>query len=144
MFRRIRSLAFASTLLFQATFAFAADAPELLARASGSVQISREGSENPMHEVARSVFWGATAGLLVGSAISLASEQHTSGPLRWGLVLGTFAGLGAGIYFVANRPVPSSSLLELREGRLLPAHSVLSAVVLSPAGVRVQAVGLHF
>ena len=144
MFRRILSLACATTLFFQSTFAFAADAPELLARASGGVNITREGSENPMHEVARSVFWGATAGVLVGSAISLASERHTSGPLRWGLVLGTFAGLGAGIYFVANRPVPSSSLLELRDGRLLPAHRALSAVVLSPVGVHVHAVGLHF
>ncbi len=144
MFRRVLLLALASALFLQATAAFAAEAPELLARASGSVNINREGSENPMAEVARSVFWGATAGLLVGTAVSLASEHHTSTPLRWGLVLGTFAGLGAGIYFVANRPIPSGSLLELREGRLALDRSALTAVEWYPGGGRVHAVGLRF
>src|SRR5437762_13286653 len=53
------------------------EAPELLARSSGSVNISRSGSENPMVEIARSVFWGALAGLAVGSAITLAANGQS-------------------------------------------------------------------
>ena len=143
MFRRILALALACCLLANYTVAFAAQAPELLARSSGSVSIQRTGNENPMVEVARSTFWGAVTGLVVGGAITLADDQHSSTPIRWGIVLGTFAGLGAGIYYVANRPIPSS-LLELRDGHLVPDPAAFSAIEAVPGGVRVRAVGARF
>jgi hypothetical protein len=118
-------------------------APELLARSSGSVSISRHGDENPMVEIARSVFWGGVAGLVVGTAITLADDGHSGEPIRWGIVVGTFAGLGAGVYFVANRPVPES-MLELRDGRLAPNAAALAAIEPVPGGAKVRAVSVRF
>jgi len=118
-------------------------APELLARSSGSVSISRHGDENPMVEIARSVFWGGVAGLVVGTAITLADDGHSGEPIRWGIVVGTFAGLGAGVYFVANRPIPES-MLELRDGRLAPNAAALAAIEPVPGGAKVRAVSVRF
>jgi hypothetical protein len=121
----------------------ASPAPELLARSSGSVNISRHGDENPMVEIARSVFWGGVAGLAIGTAITLADDNHSGEPIRWGIVVGTFAGLGAGIYFVANRPIPAS-MLEIHDGRLTPNPAALAAIEPVPGGARVRAVGVRF
>ena len=150
MFRRILALVLVGSMTASATPALAAgsppaapESPELLARSSGSVNISRHGDENPMVEVARSVFWGAVAGLAVGSAITLADDHHSGEPIRWGIVIGTFAGLGAGIYFVANRPIPES-MLELRDGRLVPNTAALGAIEPVPGGARVRAIAVRF
>ena len=150
MFRRILALVLVGSMTASVAPAHAAGAPpaapaspELLARSSGSVNISRQGDENPMVEIARSVFWGAVAGLAVGTAITLADDHHSGEPIRWGVVIGTFAGLGAGIYFVANRPIPES-MLELRDGRLVPNAAALAAVEPVPGGARVSLVGVRF
>ena len=66
-----------------------------------AVNVSRTGSENPMVEVARSIIWGGVAGLVVGSAMALASNGDNSGDIiKWSFVGGTFLWLGFGIYHV--------------------------------------------
>lgn len=143
MFRRLFALALAGCLFAPAaSVATPMTAPELLSRASGSVSISRSGFENPVLEVAKSAYWGAVAGLVLGGAVSLAKEKHTLAPLRWGIAIGAFGGFGAGVYFVANRPVPSA-MFELRDGRLLPAPG-LATFEPVPGGVYVHAVGVTF
>lgn len=141
MLRRLFPLAVAGCLFAPCAFA-GPPAPELLARASGSISIQRNGSENPVLEVAKATYWGAVAGAVLGSAVSLARERHTLAPLRWGFALGAFGGFGAGVYYVANRPIPSS-LLEVRHGALVPA-AVLAAIEPVPGGARVRAVGVQF
>lgn len=143
MFRRLFALAFAGCLFAPAAFATTPmTAAELLTRASGSVSISRTGAENPVLEVAKSTYWGAVAGLVLGGAVSLAKEKHTLAPLRWGIAMGAFGGFGAGVYFVANRPVPSA-MFELRDGALIPAAG-LAALEPVPGGARLYAVGVKF
>ena len=143
MLRRSISLVVASILLLQATVGFAAEAPELLARESGNVTVERHGVENPAMEVARSTFWGAVAGTVLGLAVAAVQDQNDSAAIRWGFALGTFAGFGAGVYFVAQRAQPAS-LLELRDGHLAPSAAALEAVQVAPDGFRVRAVGVSF
>jgi hypothetical protein len=123
--------------------ALAAEPPTLLARASGSVNINRGSNENPMIEIARSVFWGAVAGTAVGLAIAVADDSPGGEPVRWGFVVGTFVGLGAGIYFVSQRPQPES-LLEWRDGRLTPGEAPFAALEPTPGGARVRALQWRF
>lgn len=138
MSRRLWALALACGLLVQALPALAAEPVLLLARSSGAVNIERRGDENPVVEVARSTFWGGVAGLAVGGAVALVTDGSNVDPLRWGVALGTFAGLAAGIYWVANRPVPGA-LLEVRDGRLMPSSAAAMFAAVEPVrgGVRV-------
>ena len=78
-----------------------------------------------MREVARSVVWGGLAGLTVGGAIAVATDgtEHDGDAIRWGFALGTFVGLGYGLWWVSRRPQPSA-LLEMSGGRLV-AHAAL-------------------
>jgi hypothetical protein len=143
MFRRLLALAFAGCLFAPAAFAATpTTAPEFLTRSSGSVSISRTGAENPVLEVAKSTYWGAVAGLVLGGAVSLAKEKHTLAPLRWGIAIGAFGGFGAGVYFVANRPVPSA-MFEFRDGVLVPV-AALAALEPVPGGVYLRALGVRF
>lgn len=142
MFRRFVATCLLACFTCQATTAFAAVTPEVLARTSGSVNINREGAENPVLEIARSVFWGATAGTIIGLAISVAADGSSGEPVRWGFVLGTFGGLATGIYFVSQRPQPAS-LLELKRDGLAPGAAT-DAIELTPGGVRVHAIGMRF
>ena len=147
MFRRVVAALLLSSLLLNATVALAAEpvrgdvAPEVLA--SGSVEISRNGSENPMVEIARSVMWGAVAGFVVGGAIALAAKDDTGESLRWGIVIGTGAGLAAGIYFVSHRPQPEA-LLELHDGKLSPNPAALGAIEPVAGGARARLVAVSF
>lgn len=159
MFRRIVTHALAGCLLVHALPTPAAAAPVAAAPAAAApaaaappasfalvsrgVTVTREGSENPVAEVAKSVYWGALAGFILGGAITLADDHHSAEPLRWGIVVGAFAGLGAGIWFVAHRPSPES-MLELRDGHLVPNPAALAAVEPVPGGLRVRAVGVRF
>ncbi|MEQ1832809.1 MAG: hypothetical protein ABL977_07115 [Candidatus Eisenbacteria bacterium] len=145
MLRHLSALALAGCLFAPAAFAAAPGvptAPVLLARSSGSISITRTGAENPVLEVAKSTYWGAVAGLVLGGAVSLARDKHTLEPIRWGIAMGAFGGFGAGVYFVANRPVPTG-FLELRDGRVLPG-AALAALEPVPGGVLVHAVGVRF
>jgi hypothetical protein len=73
----------------------------------------------------------------------LAESNPSPEPVRWGMVIGAFGGLGAGIYFVAIRPQPTS-LLEFHDGKLAPGTGALAAIEPVAGGARVHAVALHF
>ena len=147
MFRRSLALLLLACLTANALPAFAAEtppgpvAPEVLA--AGNVEISRNSAENPMAEIARSVMWGAFAGLIVGGAIELAAKDASGEPLRWGIVVGTGAGLASGVYFVSHRPQPSA-LLELRDGRLAAGSTALTALEPVAGGARARLIGVSF
>jgi hypothetical protein len=147
MFRRMIALTLLLCMAADASRVFAAElpqapaAPEVLA--SGSVEISRNGAENPMVEVARSVMWGAVAGFVVGGAVALAAKDDSGESLRWGIVIGTGAGLAAGIYFVSHRPQPEA-LLELHDGKLSPNPEALGAIEPVAGGARARLVAVSF
>ena len=143
MFRKALCLALAAVLASPPS-ALAAEAPQLLARSSGDVTVTRGSNENPVLEVAKSIYWGAAAGSVLGLAIMLADKSDSGEPLRWGFVIGAFAGLGTGIYFVTHRPQPASGLLELEHGRLLPGPAPLAAIEPVPGGARVRAIAVRF
>ena len=107
------------------------------------MSIERSGDENPVKEIAKSVYWGAVAGGILGGAIMLADSGPSTQPLRWGIVVGAFGGLALGTYFVAIRPQPTS-LLELRNGQLVPAAAALAAIEPVPGGVQVHVLGVDF
>jgi hypothetical protein len=145
MFRRVVAAVILASLALNATAALAAEpgpvAPEVLA--SGNVEISRNGSENPMVEIARSVMWGAVAGFVVGGAVALAAKDDSGESIRWGIVAGTGAGLAAGVYFVSHRPQPAA-LLELRDGQLTPNPAALCAIEPLEGGARARLIGVRF
>lgn len=80
--------------------------------ANAQVAVVRGGNENPMVTVAKSTFYGALTGLLVGGALILATKSDEGDILRWSIVGGTFGGLAFGLYHVATRPGPSNSMLQ--------------------------------
>jgi hypothetical protein len=81
--------------------------------ASAQIIETRQGDANPMVSVFKSTIYGGLAGLVVGLAIAVASDDNDDGDaIRWGFVGGTFLGLGYGIYDVATRPSPGRALLE--------------------------------
>ena len=149
MFRRVVAITLLSGLLVNAGAALAAEpppgpiAPELLAKTSGSVEITRGGAENPMVEIARSVMWGAVAGFVVGGAVALATKDGSGESLRWGIVGGTAVGLGAGVYFVSHRPQPAT-LLELHDGHLSTGPTALGAIEPVQGGARARLIGVRF
>ncbi len=145
MSRRLLGLAFAGCLMCSSAPVLGAPplaAPQLLVRSSSSVSIQRGGSENPVLEVAKSAYWGAVAGLVLGGAITLVDDHHSFAPMRWGIALGAFGGFGAGVYFVANRPMPSG-LLEVRDGSVAPG-AALAALEPVLGGARVRVLSVKF
>jgi hypothetical protein len=115
MSRRIAAAALVACVLVQ-TIAPAAEA---------GVNVERTGDENPMKEVAKSVFWGALAGTVLGSAIALATNgsEGDEDAVRWGFAAGAFVGLGMGLWWVNQRPEPTA-MLDVRDGALT-AHVAL-------------------
>jgi hypothetical protein len=111
------------------------------ATARAEVNVERVGSENAMVEIFRSTIYGALAGLVVGGAIELAASDDSGEPLRWGIVIGTFTGLGYGFYQVATRPKPTA-LLEIENGEL-KAHA-LPTIEAQPGGARVHLLSTSF
>ena len=111
--------------------------------ARAGVNVNRESSENPMREVAMSIVWGGLAGFLVGGSIALATDgtENDDEYVRWGIVTGTFVGLGMGLWFVSRRP-PANALLEFQGGDLR-AHLV--APQPAPGGeLRLPVVAVRF
>lgn len=107
------------------------------APAAAAVNVERSGSENPMVEVARSVFYGGLAGLMVGGAIDWAAEGDTNA-MRWGFVGGTMLGLGMGIWHVTNRP---HAMIEIEGGETRLGLAVPEP---SPPGVRMTLLRASF
>jgi hypothetical protein len=110
--------------------------------AHAAVNVQREGSENPVVEVAKSTLYGGLAGLLLGIALSAANKGDDNGEIiRWCFVGGTVVGMGAGIYFVANRPQPTA-LLQFEDGK---AHLAAVPPTVAPDGsMRLRLVGVRF
>ena len=79
------------------------------------VTVVREGSENPVLTVAKSIFWGGVAGLMLGGATALVVDDNKSDVVKWFFVGGTFAGFGFGVYHVLNRERPSSAMFRIDE-----------------------------
>jgi len=100
--------------------------------AHASVNVERQGDENPMKEVAKSVIYGGLAGLVLGSAIAVANDNNSNDGdiVRWGFAGGTFLGLGMGLWWVTRRPQPSAAL-ELEGGTL---HAQLPSPEVGPDG----------
>jgi hypothetical protein len=108
-----------------------------------TMQVQRRGEENPFIEVMNTTKWGALGGLIVGGAISLAAKGNDDGEgLRWGIVAGTFAGLGYGIWYVSSRPQPRA-MLEFDGGRARLNPMPLAAIEVA-AGVHVRALAIRF
>ena len=121
----------------------AASAPPGPSRLPATMQIERQGNENPFIEVSKTTMWGALAGTVIGGAISLANNGKDNGEAtRWSIVIGTFAGLGFGIAHVTRRPQPRA-LIEWYDGRAQANVALLTAVETS-GGWRVRAVALRF
>lgn len=109
--------------------------------ARAAVNVQRSGSENPMLEVAKSVFYGGLAGLMVGSAIALVDDNGGGGAVKWGFVGGTFAGLGFGLYHVMSRP-SGAALIEIENGKV---HLAAIQPTLDPkSGVKLALVRAKF
>ena len=77
------------------------------------VEVRRYGEENPMITIAKSTFWGGVAGLVLGGAVALVAGENEDDIVKWFFVGGVFTGFGVGLYHVATRPKPTSSLLEI-------------------------------
>jgi hypothetical protein len=90
----------------------------LWVNADAEVEVRRWGDENPVKVVAKSIFWGAVAGLALGGAIAIVADEDQEDYIKWGFVIGTFGGFGYGIYHVATRERPTTSLLNINEGGL--------------------------
>ena len=83
-----------------------------------AVNVNRAGDENPVKEVAKSVLYGGLAGLTVGAALAIATENNHNDDdyVRWGFATGTLAGLGIGMWWITSRP-SASAALEFQNGR---------------------------
>jgi hypothetical protein len=113
--------------------------------AAADVNVSRTGSENPVQEVAKSIFWGGIAGLMVGGALAVAtSDSDNDGDyIRAGFVGGVLFGAAFGIYHVTSRP---RALLEIEHGQVnlaaAPFVEVRHPAPASPAPGMRQAPGI--
>jgi len=109
--------------------------------AVAAVDIERHGEENPVAEIAKSTFYGALAGVVIGGAIEAADNGSDDGEaFRWCFVGGTFIGLAAGIYFTARRPSPTP-VFEFGGGRL---HVGALAPEPVRGGARLRVIGTRF
>ena len=118
----------------------AVSAPQQL---PASIVIERRSDENPFIEVMNTMKWGTMGGLLLGGAVSLAANGNDKGEsLRWGILVGTVAGLTYGIWHVSRRAEPRA-MLEFDGGRARLNPMPLAAVEVG-AGVRVRAFAMRF
>jgi hypothetical protein len=71
------------------------------------IQVQRRSDENPAVEIARSTVYGGLAGLSVGLAFAALDKDNPHPDLiPNSFAIGTFAGLGLGLYWVFSRPQP--------------------------------------
>lgn len=110
--------------------------------ARAAINVERQGSENPVLEVAKSTLYGGLAGIVLGGALALVVDEDSRGDVfKWCFVGGTLVGTAAGIYFVATRPAPKA-MLEFEDGK---AHLAAVPPTLAADGsMRLRIVGLRF
>ena len=116
----------------------AAGAPAAIA----AVNVTRTGDENPMKEVAKSVIYGGLAGLVLGTALAVATKNNSNDDqyIRWGFASGAFLGFGMGLYWVTARP--SAALIEVKDGGV---HlGALQPTVVPGGGTRLSLVAVRF
>jgi hypothetical protein len=92
------------------------------------VDVIRGGAENPVVTIAKSTFWGGLTGLVLGGAIALVVDDNQEDIVKWSFVAGVFGGFAFGVYHVATRPSPESSLLQIDDEGLalnIPAAQVV-------------------
>ena len=155
MIRVLRQLALAAAMLLVASAALAQSSADSARsgvtppEASGpqklpaTMEVQRRGEENPFIEVMNTTKWGALGGLLVGSAISLAANGKDDGEgIRWGVVAGTFVGLGYGIWHVSSRAQPRA-MLEFDDGRAR-LNPMPFAAVEAGDGLHLRALAVRF
>lgn len=106
------------------------------------IEVRRGSDENPMVEIARSASAGASAGLLIGLAFAALDKGHDHGDLiRTSFAVGTLAGVGVGIYWVATRPQPRA-LIQVDENGT---HVGFAPPELRPGGgTRLRCVNVRF
>ena len=82
-----------------------------------SIQIQRQGMENPMLEVAKTTVWGGLAGAAIGAALvlGLPDSPHQGDLLKWSFIGGTAVGFFGGIQHINSRP-DANALLEFQDG----------------------------
>lgn len=88
----------------------------LPADGAAQVEVHRQGEENPVLTVSKSIVYGGLAGLVLGGALALAVEENEGDIVKWFFVGGTFAGFGAGVYHVTHRAQPSAALFQITPG----------------------------
>ena len=69
--------------------------------------------------IGKSTLYGGATGLLLGLALALVVDESTGDIMRWSFVTGTFGGFLIGVYHVANRPQPSSAMLQFNASGLV-------------------------
>jgi hypothetical protein len=131
------------TRLFSLLLAASLASGTLAPAARAAVNIERQGSENPVLEVAKSTVWGGLGGLALGCAIALVNTDNDSGGdiIRWCFVGGTFLGCGYGIYHVSTRP-KASALIEFQG--LAPSLHAALPVPEPTGGVTMRLVAVRF
>ena len=95
------------------------------------VQVSRQGEENPVLTVSKSIVYGGLAGLVLGGAVALAAQENEGEIMRWSFVAGTFVGFGAGVWHVTHRAQPSAAMLHFAPDGV---HAALPAAEIYEAG----------
>ena len=81
------------------------------------IQVERRSDENPVVEVARSTIYGGLTGLAVGLAfVALDDENDHPELIQNSFAIGTFAGLGLGLYWAMSRPQPQGMIHVDEEG----------------------------
>jgi hypothetical protein len=110
--------------------------------ALADVQVQRRSDENPAVEIARSTIYGGLAGLMVGLAFA-ALDDDSSHPdlIQNSFAIGTFAGLGIGVYWAFSRPQPSGMIQIDDEGT----HLALVPPEIGPdGGPRMRLLSVRF
>jgi hypothetical protein len=78
--------------------------------ALAELRVERRSDENPAVEIARSTVYGGLAGLTVGLAFAALDDSPHPDLIQNSFAIGTFAGLGLGIYWVFSRPQPRAMI----------------------------------
>lgn len=110
--------------------------------AFAEIHVERRSDENPAVEIARSTIYGGLAGLMVGLAFAAIDDDSPHPDLvQNSFAIGTFAGLGIGVYWAFSRPQPRGMIQVDEDG----AHLGLVPSEIGPdGGPRLRLVSVRF